>query len=337
MSESIGVVHYGLGPIGCEIARVVTTKAGLRSVGAVDIDPAKLGKDLGEVSGLEQPLGVAVSRDLAGALAGQSARVAVHSTGSSLAQVMPQLEGLIQAGLNVVSTCEELAFPIEERVALGQRLDALARQHGVGVLATGINPGFSMDMSAVTFSGVCQDVTAIRVTRVLDAAKRRLPFQQKVGVGLEKEKFQELVDAGKVRHVGLLESVHMIAAALGWKLTRTAESTEGIMAERDMRTEWVQVKPGQVAGVHQVGRGFVGDREVIRLDVSMYVGARDSDAVRIEGIPPIDMVVRNGLHGDRCTAGIVVNSIPRLLQRGPGLVTMKDMPYVAATLGDLSQ
>ncbi len=334
-AEPIGTLHYGLGPIGCEVVRVVASKQGMRPVAAVDIDPAKAGKDLGEVAGLGRELGVQVSGDLASALSSVRSDIAVHSTGSSLVQVMPQLESILAARLPIVSTCEELAFPIAERVEPAGRLDQLARDQGVAVLSTGINPGFSMDIMAIAFSGVCQDIRSIRVTRVLDAGGRRLPFQQKVGVGLEREAFQKLVDAGKVRHVGLLESVNMIAAAVGWELDETRESTEAVVATRDLETEYFQVKPGQIAGVHQVGLGLAGGRELIRLDVSMYVGAENSDSVRIEGVPPIDMVVRSGLHGDRCTAAIVANSIPRVLSHAPGLATMKDIPHVAATLGDV--
>jgi 4-hydroxy-tetrahydrodipicolinate reductase len=331
----IQTLHYGLGPIGCEIARVVLAKEGLRPVSAIDTDPEKVGKDLGEVSGFGAAVGVDVERPNRATLRPGMVDVALHATGSSLAQVMPQIEELVTAGISVVSTCEELAYPIGERVELANRIDELAHQHGATVLATGINPGFAMDTMAIAFSGVCQRIEAIRVTRVLDAAKRRLPFQRKVGVGLDPASFQELVEAGKVRHVGLLESLHMIAAAVGWQLGDTRESTEAIIANEELRTEYFHVRLGQIAGVRQVATGIQNGRPVIELDVSMYVGAQDSDGVQIEGTPNVDVVVRGGMHGDRCTAGIVVNAIPRVLSEGAGLVTMRDLPYVAATMGDV--
>jgi hypothetical protein len=149
-----------------------------------------------------------------------------------------------------------------------------------------------MDAMAIAFTGVCQEIRSIRVTRVLDAAKRRLPFQRKVGVGLDADAFQRLVSAGKVRHVGLLESLHMIAAAVGWHVDDAEELTEPIIATEQLETEHFTVLSGQVAGVRQVAIGTCGGSPAIRLDVSMYVGAPDSDAVLIEGIPNVDVLVR---------------------------------------------
>jgi hypothetical protein len=320
-------IHYGIGPIGAEIARVAAAREGVEIVGAVDIDPAKVGQDLGEVVGLGRALGVAITDKARDLFAATPADVVLHTTGSYLAQVRPQLEEIVDAGLNVVSTCEELAYPRAQHPDIADELDRRCRERGVTVLGTGVNPGFVMDTLALVLSGVCQDVTAVRCQRVVDASSRRQPLQKKIGSGLTREEFQQLVDARQVRHVGLYESVVMIADALGWRLDRVEETTAPMIAEEFIKTDYFEVQPGRVTGVNQVGRGLVGGREVITLSLQMYLGAREPrDAIQIEGTPNVDLVLRGGTHGDRATTALVVNAARRVVGAPPGIITMKDLP-----------
>jgi 4-hydroxy-tetrahydrodipicolinate reductase len=326
MASYSRVVVIGLGPIGQSVLKLVTERPGLTLVGAVDIDPDKTGKDVGEVCGLGRRAGVPVSGSLDEALAGGPADVALLCTGSYLESVAPQVEEIVDAGLNIVTTCEELAYAKVHNPDLAVRLDQRAREKGVRVLGAGVNPGFAFDALVLTLSATCRNVTGVRATRVLDAGKRRLPLQQKVGAGLSREEFDQLVAAGKVRHVGLLESLALVADAFGWKLERTEELTDGVIAERDVQTPYLSVKAGQVAGVKQIGRGYKEGRAVIDLELQMYVGAAESfDAVRIEGDPGIDCLIRGGIAGDPATTALTVNLIGSLEHAPPGLVTMKDL------------
>lgn len=326
MVSELRILHYGLGPIGIEAARVVARRQGMVSVGAVDIDPAKVGRDLGELIDCGKQTGAIVRSSLAEALA-SPADVALHTTGSYLSQVRPQLEGLLEAGLHVVSTCEELSYPVADRRGIATELDLLAKEKGVVLLGTGINPGFAMDALPIFLTSVCQDVTSIKVKRVNDAGKRRLPLQRKVGAGLSEAEFQKLVDAGSVRHVGLRESVEMIADAMGWKLERVEETTAGVLAKESVTTKYLTVEPGQVAGVRQVGTGYVDGRPAIELELQMYVGAADEgDEIWIEGRPSLHTRCDTGFPGDITTAGILVNAAKRVPALSAGLWTMKDLP-----------
>jgi len=325
IKEPIRVVQYGLGPIGAGIARLVSERPGMMLVGAVDIDPDKVGKYVAQVIGLGETSGVRVSAHLEAALATAPADVAFHATGSSLKMVMPQLEACIRAGLNVVSTCEELAYPAAQYPDLARELDSLASQHGVTVLGTGINPGFAMDVLALFMSGVCQQVERVSIKRTLDASARRLPLQKKIGAGLSVPEFQQLVQAKAVRHVGLIESAAMLADGLGWTVDRFEDMIEPVVADRILRSEYLEVQPGHVAGVHQVARGFIGDREALALDLTMALQAENpGDFVKIEGKPNIEVAIK-GIHGDLSTAAVVVNAAPRVIQAKPGLLTMKDI------------
>lgn len=321
------VVHYGLGPIGIEVARLVAQRAGIVSVAAVDVDPSIVGRDLAEVADLGALTGVIVRSSLAEALDGVSADVALHTTGSYLAEVRPQLEELLRAGLHVVSTCEELSYPVAERRRMAVALDSIAKSKGIAMLGTGINPGFAMDALPIFLTGIAQEVNSIRVKRVNDAGKRRLPLQRKVGAGLSRDEFQKMVDSGSVRHVGLQESVEMVANAMGWKLERVEETTRAVIANAPVTTKYLSVEAGQVAGVDQVGTGYVEGRPAIVLELQMYVGAaEEADEAWIEGRPSLHFRCETGYPGDVTTGAIVVNAARRLPYLPPGLCTMKDLP-----------
>jgi len=334
MTAKIHAVQYGCGPIGSSVAKLAAQRQDIELVGAVDIDKNKVGKDLGEVVGLAKRLGVTISDDADAVLSRTKPEIVFHNTASSFQKVSGQLADIIKAGANIVSTTEELAFPWRAAPKLSADIDRLAKEHKVTVLATGINPGFVMDTWPLVMTAVCQEVRQVKVARIQDASPRRLPFQKKIGAGCTLEEFKKLVDAGTLRHVGLAESIAMLAAGLGWELDDIRDEIEPIVAESEVSSQYLTVKPGQAAGVKQTGRGLKGGQELITMDFRAYLGARESyDAVYITGTPNMEVVIKGGTHGDIATASMAVNSVRRVLEAPPGLLTMKDIPMVTCTAG----
>jgi hypothetical protein len=326
-SGPIRVVHFGLGPIGAGIVKQVAERKGFRIAGAVDIDPAKVGRDLGEVAGVGRPLRIKVSEDARKTIKSARPDVVVLCTASSMKKVLPQIETVLKLKVPIVSTTEELAYPTKANMRYARVIHQLAKTSRVAVLATGVNPGFVMDALPITLTAVCERVDAIRVDRIQDARIRRLPFQQKIGAGLTREQFQKRVDDGSVRHVGLSESVTMIADALGWKLERVTDDIQPKIAIETVASEFLAVDPGYVCGIVQDGIGYSRGKPVITLHMEAYLGAPESyDSVEISGTPAIRSKIAGGVHGDVATASIVVNSLPKILQVPPGLHTMRDMP-----------
>jgi 4-hydroxy-tetrahydrodipicolinate reductase len=323
----IRVLHVGLGPIGAAVVTQVATRPGFKPVGAVDVDPAMAGRDLGEVVGLDRTLRVKVGSDLRAVVKATKPDVAVLCTSSSLKKVWPQIEAVVKLKLPIVSTTEELAYPWWNQKALSKKIDAVAKKAKVAVVGTGVNPGFTMDALPVTLTGVCRDVTAITVNRIQDARSRRLPFQQKIGCGLTAAEFRAKVDAGTVRHVGLTESIAMIAGALGWKLDRVTDEIKPVVSRDGISSPLLTVAPGLVCGLIQDGIGYVGGRPIITLHMEAYLGAPESyDSVDVAGTPNLSMKIAGGVHGDIATASITVNSIPKVLDAAPGLHTMRSLP-----------
>lgn len=325
----VRVVLFGLGPIGAGIARLVAGRSDLEIVGAIDVDPQKVGKDLGDVIGLDREVGVSVSDNAKEVLKSAHPDVVIQATGSHLEQVAPQIRQVLESGSSLVSTCEELSFPFATNLALASELDHLAKQHGVALLGTGVNPGFAMDTLPLSLTAVSQRVDSVRVTRIQDAAKRRLPLQRKVGAGLSPEQFDERVKAGTVRHVGLPESVYAIAAAIGWKVDSLDDHIEPVIATTETRSSDIVVAPGQVLGVKQVTKGMVGGQPLIELELRMYLGAPNPhDHVVVEGLPRVEVTVQEGTTGDLATAAIIVNAIGSVLRAESGLRVMADIPLV---------
>jgi 4-hydroxy-tetrahydrodipicolinate reductase len=298
----IRVALVGLGPIGLEIGRALAARSEVAIAAAVD--PAYAGQSL---VGLPE-----IDRDLKSGLA-RGVDVAVLATTSRFSAIVPDLETAIAARVHVVSTCEELAAPVEDP-ATWQRLDAAAKTAGVTLLGTGVNPGFVMDRLVLQAAGACVKVERVRVVRVVDAARRRGPLRKKVGDGLTVAQFHEGVRAKKLGHVGLHQSALLIARGLGWSLDGYEESIEPV-ADGD-----------RVLGLHQIGHGRVGANELITLDLTMAVDARDPhDRISIEGDPPIELRIEGGTHGDRGTVGTAMNAVLRAPEAPRGLVTVSDV------------
>ena len=175
------IVQYGCGPIGCSVARLASQRPDIEIVGAIDIDKSLVGRDLGEVAGLTNKLGVSISDEVDAILSQTKPDVVFLTTSSSVQKIYPQMEQCIKAGANVVSTCEELCYPYRKEPQLSAEIDKIAKAKNVTVLGTGVNPGFLMDSWPLFMTGVCQQVKLIKAVRVQNASPRRGPFQKKIG------------------------------------------------------------------------------------------------------------------------------------------------------------
>jgi Uncharacterized conserved protein related to dihydrodipicolinate reductase len=321
---TIRAVVYGVGPIGQLIARVALEK-GFDVVGAIDIDPQKVGKDLGEVLGLDKTLGIKVESDADKVLRDSNPDVVLHSTGSFFDKVYPQIMRAVRVGADVVSTCETLAWPWYRYPDLAELVDNYARNYGSTVLGAGVNPGFVFDVLPAVLSTTLTRLEKITVTRSLDASKRRYSFQKKIGLGMTPTQFREALGRGEITaHVGFAESVLLMASMMGLRLDRVEEGQEAIIADRHYETQYFRIEEGQVRGVVGHGSGFIGDKEVIRVELRACVECEDFEEVRLMGEPSITWR-STGTSGDPATAAVIVNLAPRVLNARPGLVTLKDL------------
>lgn len=226
----------------------------------------------------------------------------------------------------MVSSCEALLFLTLPEAELAKQLDDICKRHGARVLGTGVNPGFVMDVLPVCLTGVCRNVTAIEIQRVVDAAKRRGPLQKEIGSGLAPAEFERLFAEGKAGHAGLKDSTALIAHCLGWRISELTETCRAVVADHDIKTPYVEVKEGQCCGLHQRAEAKVDGQVRLTLDLKMYLDAPNPhDACQIEGEPSLTMKIDGGVAGDAATVASLVNAAPRVLKAQPGLLLMTDI------------
>ena len=336
--DKIKVMLYGVGVISSLIARNLLEKEGVEISCAVDIAADKVNKDLGEVLQINRKLGVRISKDLDGALSTAEADIAVHATSSMLRSTFPQISSIVRRRVNVISTCEELVYPYRTEPGIAEELNMLAQKNDVSILGSGINPGFLMDTLVIALTAPCQKIEKISVKRVMNAATRRLPFQKKIGTGSSVSEFESKIRRKKISgHVGLEQSIAMVADALQWKLDSIqVEEPEPITLKKSVESREMKIEAGRIAGLKQVASGIIKGRQLITLDFQAYVGAAEEyDEVTIEGVPPIKQRIQPCVHGDIGTVAMIVNNIPRVIKASPGLLTMRNLPIPSAVLGDM--
>lgn len=339
----IRVVHWGMGPVGLAAAQLVSRRAGMTSVGVIDEGSPLVGKDLGDLFGFGERTGVVVNGDPEAVLARVRPDVTLICAGPQFDLVAPKVLQAMEAGSNVICLAEEMIYPWARRADLAEKLDELAHAHGVTVLGTGVNPGFVLDTLVITLSGCCFDIERIRASRMTDLSTMDAGTLKTLGIGLSPSKYVDGLERGTlVTPVGLEQSIHLIADAIGWTLDDVTESRQPIIAQNRRDTPNLKVEPGQVAGCLYTAIGYVEGRPRILLENPQQVVptaelVEVGDLIEIEGEPTLRMNLESSIPADKGAAALAVNMIPLVLESGPGLKTMVEMPVPRAVLGDLRE
>jgi 4-hydroxy-tetrahydrodipicolinate reductase len=340
MSEKIRVLVLGTGNMGSGIARLLLQKEGVELVGVYARRAGRAGSGLGGVLGLDHELGITISNDLSAVIAQSRPHIAIQATCSLIEDAAAEITTLLQQGVSVISTAEEMAFPTAASSTVADELHQLAIEHNAALLGTGINPGFVLDLLVIALTGVCADIRSISATRINDLSPYGHSVLASQGVGLSPQAFnQGLEDGSVVGHIGFVQSIHMIAAALGWEFDRIEERREPIISSVRRETPLVIVEPGQVAGCHHTAVAYRQGRAVITLNHPQQIhpqleGIATGDSITIEGSPDIHLSGTPEIPGGEGTCALMVNMIPRVLNAAPGLTTMAELPVPAAMLGD---
>jgi 2,4-diaminopentanoate dehydrogenase len=340
--ENVKVAIWGFGAMGSGVARLLLEKQGVEIV-AVCGRSSNVGLDMYEALGMDRAgrAPVIIANQPAEAFPAGCADIIVQTTDSFVKNAFEKVQFAVQRGFNVVSIAEEMAYPRAQHPEVAEEMDRLARAAGVSVLGTGINPGFVMDLLILALTGTCERVDRICAKRVNDLSPFGRSVMAEQGVGLSREEFQTRVDDGTIAgHVGFPESIRMIADGIGWEIERVAQSREEIMTAVDRETPCVRVPAGNVAGCLQKGIGYAGGRRRIELEHPQQIrpeleGIQTGDYIIIEGVPNISLRIQPEIAGGIGTIAMTVNMIPHVINAGPGLKTMLDLPVPRAIMGDM--
>ncbi len=341
--NKIHVVIWGFGAMGRGMAGMLLDKKGVEIAGVCDVNESIVGNSVFELLNREPQdhKDVRVSNNIDELLDKDKCDIVLLATDSFTKNAFPKMKKIIQAGINVISTAEEMAYPKAQEPSLTKELDELAKKYGVTVLGTGINPGFVMDLLVIALTGTMKDVKHIEANRVNSLSPFGPAVMEEQGVGITVEEFEEGVKNGTLAgHVGFAESVQMIADALGVKLDKFEQQMAPILTNVDRKSPYGFAKRGHVAGVNMTGQGYVNGEVFIDMKHPQQIepemeGTHTGDYINIKGTPEIHMSIKPEIDGGIGTIAMCVNMIPHVLNARPGLKTMIDLPVPRAILGDM--
>lgn len=332
MPKPFRILQIGFGTLGRTIAQAIIERQNLDLIGVIDVDPQLRGKIVEDILQLKTGTQTLIRDSLEAVLKelkNNPPDVAIVATSSSLEKCAPTIISCVNAGIDVLSLCEELSYPYVRHPDLSKQLDELSKKEKKTILGTGINPGYLMDLLPIFLTAPIQQVKRIHVTRNMNSSSRRAAFQKKIGTGMTVQDFKNAISTGVITgHVGLVESIYMIGDSLDLQLDHVEElPPEPVIASEEIVTPFATVRKGMVRGLKSRAIGQKSGETLITLDFNAYADASPAyDEVRIDGHPNIHQRIEGGVHGDYATIGMLINLIPLVIEVKPGLLTMKDMP-----------
>lgn len=341
--EKIKVVIWGFGAMGKGMAEMIFAKKGVEITGVCDLHPDLLGKSIYEILKAQRGdhSNVIVSNNIDDLLDKSRCDIVLLATDSYTKKSFPKMKMILEKGINVISTAEEMAYPKAKEPELSKELDKIAKENGVTIIGTGINPGFIMDLLVIALTGVMSDVKHIEAKRVNSLSPFGPVVMEEQGVGITVDEFTKGVKESTLAgHVGFAESVLMIADAIGVKLDDFQQKMEPIVTSIDRQSKYGEALKGNVAGVNMTGQGSVGGEIFIDMKHPQQIepeleGTQTGDYINILGTPNVNMAITPEIDGGIGTIAMCVNMIPHVLNARPGLKTMIDLPVPRAILGDM--
>ena len=342
--DKVKVIVWGLGSMGKGMVEMLLGKIGVGLVGGV-IRGNKIGKNMFEFLELERnnhPEVVLGSYE--DVIVEGAADIVLIGTDSFTKDNFEKIKFCLEKKINVISTAEEMSYPQAQEPELAEEIDRLAKENGVTVLGTGINPGLIMDLLVLTLTGACIDVESIKAERVNNLSPFGPAVMSEQGVGITVEEFNKGVKEDTLAgHVGFPESIRMITDALGWKLSSDVELSKApIVSNVYRKAPHAEVQPGDVAGCNMKGFGYVDGELKIEMLHPQQVepqleGGETGDYIQIKGTPDVNMAITPEVPGGIGTIAMCVNMIPQVINARSGLKTMIDLPVPRAIMGDMRE
>ena len=338
---NIKVAIWGFGAMGQGMARMIIGKTGIEIAGICCRNKGRQGKMMSEVLDMQlNQLDVPVINDIDQVVQPKSVDIVLLCTDSFTAGAMPKLEALIAKGVNVITIAEEMAWPWAQQPELAAQIDALAKEAGVSVLGTGINPGMVMDLLAVVLSAAMTDVTHVKCERVNSLSPFGGTVMEEQGVGISLDEFEARTATGTMAgHVGFAESIAMVGAGMGIEYDEFQQQMKPILTDVDRKSPHGFAAAGNLAGVNMTGQGLRGGKVVIDMYHPQQIephlaGVSTGDYITLTGSPPISMSITPEIEGGLGTIAMGVNCIPQVINADPGLISMLDIPVPRAVMGD---
>lgn len=346
---SISVVAWSTGNVGKHVLAGIDARPDLDLVGLWVSNPDKVGKDAGRLAGLDRDLGVLATNDVEEIIALKPDCV-LHSAMADdrLFEAMADLERLLRAGINVVSSGPVfLQYPSGVAVDMAKGVQEAAVEGGVSLYVNGIDPGFANDWLPLSLTSISERIDQVRCSEVLNynTYDQGMIVFDVMGFGKPMDEIPMLLEPG-ILSMAWGSVVHQIAAGLGVELDDVEEFYERLPATEAFDIDSGRIEEGTVAGLHFEVRGMVGDKAVVVLEHVTRVhddigpdwpqpAGKGCYRVEIKGEPNYTLDLQLlGTDGDHNTAGLkatamrLVNAVPAVVDAKPGLITTLDLPLV---------
>jgi len=341
--ETVKVVIWGFGAMGSGMARMILDKKGFEIVGVCDLYPAIVNKSIFEILNVNNPYNndVLVSNDIDNILKNKKVDIVLLATDSYTKGAFPKIKKIVEYGVNVISTAEEMSYPKANEPDLALEIDRLAKANSVTVLGTGVNPGMMMDLLAICMTGINKDIKGFEISRINSLSPFGKTVMEEQGVGLSVKEFNEKLEKNEIAgHVGFKESAFMIADALGLKVESFNQSMKPIITDVDRKSPYGFAKAGDVCGVEMSAEAVLENNLIIKLYHPQQIepemaGVSTGDYIKILGNPEINLGNSPEVEGGIGTIAICVNMIPLVINAKSGLATMIDLPVPRAIMGDV--
>lgn len=326
MSAPVKAVVYGVGAMGALLTRLLLEK-GVEIVGAVARSPAKVGRDLGDVAGLDRTLGVRVTDDPEALLRDCRADIAIVAVESYLETMAPHFRICLSQGVNVLTLEEETFYPWRRAPAIAAELDELGRSTGATLAASGVQDvNWSLAVSALM-------ATAHRVERVRGRSTwHGDEYGPAVGRYLHLGQDPAQVAAAVVEQADGMTSqtaLEALAAIAGLTPTDHDVITELMVAEVELWSPRLDltIPAGTVRGFAELVRMSTAEGIELELEMAGFVHAPGESPVNhwsIAGEP--NLHVRSEDFPSRLlTCTTLVNRIPDILAAPAGLITVDQL------------
>lgn len=346
---SIRVVAWSTGNVGKHVLAGIDARPDLDLVGLWVSNPDKVGKDAGQLAGLGRDLGILATNDVEEIIALKPDCV-LHSAMADdrLFEAMADLERLLRAGINVVSSGPVfLQYPSGVAVDMAKGVQEAAVEGGVSLYVNGIDPGFANDWLPLSLTSISERIDQVRCSEVLNynTYDQGMIVFDVMGFGKPMDEIPMLLEPG-ILSMAWGSVVHQIAAGLGVELDDVEEFYERLPATESFDIDSGRIEKGTVAGLHFEVRGMVGDKAVVVLEHVTRVhddigpdwpqpAGKGCYRVEIKGEPNYTLDLQLlGTDGDHNTAGLkatamrLVNAVPAVVDAKAGLVTTLDLPLV---------
>jgi len=336
---ALRVVQWTTGNVGRQSVVAVATNPQFELVGCYAWSADKVGRDVGELCGLD-PLGVTATNDIDALLAEKPDCVVYNPMWPSI----DELVRILESGVNVVTTA---AFINGRRLGPDrERLVDACERGGASLFGSGVSPGF-VELVGIVLAGACDRIDKLVINEAAHTAGYDSPdTETAAGFGrpLDDPQLQAMTAEGTAVFG---EAVAMVADALGVELDDIVCVGEYAAATEDLDFGSWQIAAGCVAGLAASWQGRVGDRTVVELNVRwkkapvlepdwkiedgwvIEVQGRPTVRTQVQFLPPPDFEATSlddfMVLGHIMTAIPAVNAIPAVVAAAPGIVTYPDL------------